>query len=620
MTVTPRFYTPSEPSVPPRVPRVTDTPHAPFMYGTMLLAILVAAFAIRALDLNFNSAFGGESFNVLMGKSVLARGTDVPQYLRESYGWYLWPIAAAVADRIGGLTAVRLLAAVLGTAAVYGIFAFTRRLFDERTGLVAALLMAVFAPAILSSRIATSDAPGMATLTFALAAFVRAWRGDRVRWWLVAAVLTVLCVLIKHTLIVIIPPLCITAIILNRKYGLGFAAVVAGTLIAYGIWYHDAAGALLSAVSNATGVRAANGALLEYYLRNGVDIWFMVAAALAAWIMSQGDRRVQVTILALSALLLALSPLARAFDPHAWSFTVYPVILLIPAAALGVLAISDRLVMAEGVLSALFVIIVAASVFLVGGQGLTPTRGGLPVVWPNSAVVATFLRERIQYGQRVLVDDAAVRYLLTDLTPQDRVADEQGYTFGGYTAPESFARAVAIGHFDYIVLDGNNADEARALQAAIDPSVLNRYVERLRTLQPNTGVDAIVYERVLPPVTRAPDAPSIIIESPQPGATIVAGGTDPGTVLTGHVDRVPRGARMRFDVYTDNWYLQGTITELTDPSGRFAQRMVLAGEGGQRCTHLLRVRLLGDNNRILDEALISGVKRAAADSVNVPCP
>ena len=78
--------------------------------------------------------------------------------LRWSFGWYLWPIFSALADRLGGLVAVRELAAALGTAAVMAIYGFSRRLYGSAAGVGAAAVFALLGPAVMVSRIATRDA------------------------------------------------------------------------------------------------------------------------------------------------------------------------------------------------------------------------------------------------------------------------------------------------------------------------------------------------------------------------------------------------------------------------------------------------------------------------------
>ncbi|HYA23408.1 MAG TPA: hypothetical protein VEF05_04555, partial [Terriglobales bacterium] len=124
-----------------------------------LLVILAAAWYLRAMNASYCSAYMDESVYVLYGRMFLARHFEAPidQPLRWSFGWYLWPMMAAIADRLGGIVAVRELAALLGTATVGAVYGFARRLFSPVVGLASAAGFAILAPAVYNSRIATRD-------------------------------------------------------------------------------------------------------------------------------------------------------------------------------------------------------------------------------------------------------------------------------------------------------------------------------------------------------------------------------------------------------------------------------------------------------------------------------
>ncbi len=601
------------------VHRARRSPHLTSQHGTWLAVVLLLAFTLRALDPGFNSAFEGESFMVLMGRSILDGGADVAAYMRTAFGWYLWPVVAALTDYVGGLTALRLLAAMLGTCAVGAVFVLTRRLFDERTALAAALLAAAFAPAVVASRIATPDAAGMALLACTLATFTRAVQTGTWGAWILAACFALASVLVKHALAGIIPLLCLLAPVVDRRRGLLFTFVVAAILAAYATWYVGVLQEMIAGVSAAARNTSAAGGAAPALLREHLDVVLLIALSLAALV--HGDREVRQTIvlLLLGALSLAMVPSSLAFDPHAWSHVVYPTMLLLPAAGVGALALADRIVRRDNALVGVVMSVIAGSVFLLSGHGFTPMRRGIPAVWPNTNVVAEFLQTRVLFGQQVLVDDAAVRYVLANVTPQQAIADEQSFDYDGLVAPTSYARALAAGVFDYIVLDGNDTDGARALHAAIDPVLAGRYVERFRALQPTTGEDAVIFERIYPPVTRPDNAPRIVVETPQANVTVIASGARPSAVVSGYVERAPAGAQLRVDVFTDDWYVQGPVIPAAGARTTFSRRVVLGGQGPHRCQHAIRVRLLGSKDRILHEVQVNGIRRASADSATIPC-
>ena len=81
------------------------------------LLIIAAAVVLRIWDPWYSTAYMDESIFVVYGRMFLARHLEAPLStpLQWSFGWYLWPMMAAMADRIGGLAALRELAAALGT-------------------------------------------------------------------------------------------------------------------------------------------------------------------------------------------------------------------------------------------------------------------------------------------------------------------------------------------------------------------------------------------------------------------------------------------------------------------------------------------------------------------------
>ncbi len=148
-----------------------------------LLMILAVAWYLRAMNAAYSSAYMDESVYVLYGRMFLARHFEAPidEPLRWSFGWYLWPMLAAAADKIGGIVGVRELAALLGTVTVGAVYGFARRLFSPVVGLAAAAMFALLAPAVYTSRIATRDSGALCLFALGLWAFTCALQGNRRR-------------------------------------------------------------------------------------------------------------------------------------------------------------------------------------------------------------------------------------------------------------------------------------------------------------------------------------------------------------------------------------------------------------------------------------------------------
>lgn len=617
-TATTHSVSPANSPVIPELPRVRETPPADAR-GPWLAAVLLLAFVLRATDPLFNTPFEDESFMVLMGRSILAGASDVAIYMRTAFGWYLWPTAAAIADSLGGLLALRLLAASLGTLAVYGIYRLGRTLFDARSGVVAACLFACATPAILTSRLATHDAASVPLLVFTLVFFAQAARAGRTQDWIIAALLGFAAFSVKHPMAAFFPGLCLVAMAVGGWGGVIFSVVLSACVGGYALYYRDTLVALMQFVSSFAAFRAPDAQLLTIYLWQRLDLWAMLALALAA--LWRGDRRRRVTVLLLvaGAATFAAVHVSRRLDYHTWKHTVYALLFLTPAAAAAMVGLADRLERTDRGAPALVVLLACALLYAAGRRGLLPVHGGMPFTWPNTARIGDFLAPRLGEQSRVLIDDPSVRYALRNALPQGQVADQYWFDYQGTSAPVSFGRAVEDGVFDYVVLAGTASPPAVALQQAVRAGLDRRYALVFAEVQPENGLPMEIYERSSPVPPRRGNS-HLTVTAPTPGQLVVAGGPAPETVVSGTVRNVPVGVTVTVDVFTDRWYPQGKVGPLIGTSHDFAVPVRLSGEGVHRCRHLIRIRVTDVVDRLLDEVLVPEVRRASADSTAVACP
>lgn len=607
-----------------------NTPHAPTADSRRsgeaapdtsgwITLILLLSFAVRALDPLFNTPFEDESFMILMGRSILERASDVDVYMRTAFGWYLWPVSVALADHAAGLLGVRLLAALLGTGAVGGMFLLTRRLFDERAALLASALFGLCTPAILTSRLATHDALSVPLIVFGVWAWVRALQRGGLGDWLIAAVLFFGSFLVKHPMAAFFPALCIAAMLLDRRGGFVFSLALSLMVAGYALRYRDVIIALLQFVDSFAAFRAPAGQLFAIYVRDRLDFWAFTTLAIVAAV--RGDRRVRVTVLllAIGALSFIAVHVGRRLDYHTWKHAVYPMLFLVPAAGAALSGLGARIAPRAFLPTMLAGLVAAAATYAAGRVGLQQVHGGLPFQWPDTRAVADYLRPRVQREQRVLIDDSAVRYQLRDLLPQPSIADQYWFEYEGVPAPASYANAVRDGWFDYIVLDGTTSVEAKRIYDAIKPHLAARYAERLRAPQPATGMDALVFERVSPPVSRPRNGVEIVVEAPLDGAQIVATAAAPQTTVKGFVRNAPAGAALHVEVQTNAWYPQGEPITAFGAGGAFERTVVLGGSGEQQCRHTVRLRLTTSDDRLLHEVYIDRIARVDPDSIGVAC-
>ena len=171
----------------------------------VLIMLLQAALTLRMS----NTAFEDEGLYLYVGHLEIrhflhgaALQGDYPSYF--SGAPVLYPVLGALADGVGGLAAARALS-LLEMLAVTGlIYAMSRRLFNERAGLCAAVLYAAGEPALFLGHLATYDATALFLL--ALAAWLVVRLADHTSpLCLLAAPVLALAVATKYATLLFVP-------------------------------------------------------------------------------------------------------------------------------------------------------------------------------------------------------------------------------------------------------------------------------------------------------------------------------------------------------------------------------------------------------------------------------
>ncbi len=101
-------------------------------------------------------------------------------------------------------TGVRFLFALIGVANVWLVFRLGKYLYDDRIGLLGALLLAINFGHIWISRIATNDVAASFVFTAVIFSFAKATLEKDRRWLLLAGLLLGLSFLVKYTLVVVV--------------------------------------------------------------------------------------------------------------------------------------------------------------------------------------------------------------------------------------------------------------------------------------------------------------------------------------------------------------------------------------------------------------------------------
>jgi hypothetical protein len=267
-------------------------------------------------------------------------------YLLHVAFWARWGTRAAVGDAFAAdpgsaFTIARVLAAVLGAAAV-GLLALAgRRLFDLRVGLVAGALLAVAFLPVHYSHLAVNDVPAMAALCLSLVGIAGVYRrGGLWDYALAGAALGLACAT-KYTAGIVV--LCLIAAARERRLaGLSLAAAlaVAAFVVAnpYSVldWETFRAGLEQQSEASSDGggkLGLVGDSGLLYYL--GTLTWglgwlpALAAAAGAVWLAVRDRRLALVLVPAPAAFLLFMGLQDRFFAR--WLLPIYPLLCLLAA-------------------------------------------------------------------------------------------------------------------------------------------------------------------------------------------------------------------------------------------------------------------------------------------------
>lgn len=576
------------------------------------MLIAAAAIYLRVRDPLYSTAYMDESVYVVYGRMFLARHFESPldTPLQWTFGWYLWPVMAAWADRIGGLAALRELAAGLGVLTVAATYGFASRVFSKAAGLAAAAVMAVLAPAVLVSRVATRDSGSICFFALGLWAFAAAWKDNKIRYWVLAGLALFAAFLCKYLVAIYFPVLVLLAL---RK---GWRPLVALTLpltlacAAYGLLHFADLKHLLLYGSGYSSLRAPDA--WDIYAGRRGDFWLLVVPALIV-LASPRWRAGAAWLWAGACLMLIFQWKSRA-DYDYWKHVNYTLLFLAPLAGAGVVSAmavfhernyGGRLLWSVGAVLAL-----AAAVIWLG----QPQAIQRFLFWPNVEPVLAYFDGRLGPQDRVLVDDTVFRYYFQPPLHQSVIADPMYFHYRDNAGHDDFgddAYKAAVGEnaFSYVVMDGGMGEEARRMDSAIRPH-LSGYHLQLSALDPVLGHNIKIYARDR---TAPAGGPLIHLTTPANGALVTT--QDNSTMAEGVATGTHTDWYAEVEVFTDRWYPQGEhVTIAAD--GSFRQKIYLGGQGPQQCSHLVRARLFDDTGRQQAVALNYAVARAGGPE---PC-
>jgi hypothetical protein len=584
-------------------------------------AVVAVAWYLRARDPHFSSAYMDESIYVLYGRMFLTRHFEAPidHPLNYSFGWYLWPILAACANRIAGLVGVRELSAAMGTVIVLAVYGFAKRLFSPAIALASAVVFAFLGPAILVSRIATRDIGSLFFFALGLWLFARAWQEpEQIRWsstWLAAAFCMFAAFLCKYLVAIYFPFGVILALKRGRRAMLAYGVPLIVLCAAYAIYYRASLVALVHYGRAYGSLRASSADAWQIYFTHRWDFWILVLLAGLSWFSVRAVGRGKLALLSFGAILMPLFQIFSRADYDYWKHVNYSFLFLVPLAMQGLLFLLRRIAPAYYQISA------SASVCcLAVGLAWLGNAWHIDqfVFWPDTEPVTAYFQGHLADSARVLVDDTVFRYSFSPPLHQWQITDPFYFHYGSSTGAPAYAAAVSDGLFDYIVLDGGMGEDAKRMANAIAASLPARYVLRVSMPDPTLGQRIQIYERQTPPLAAPAASPSQIQILSPPSNTVVR--TDhTATTLQARVTGIDPDDYVLADVFTNRWYRQGGKLLPGAVDADFSATIYLAGEGREQCYHIVRLRLFDSSGRFLNSAMSFNVARANADGSAPSC-
>ncbi|RCG32604.1 phospholipid carrier-dependent glycosyltransferase [Sphaerisporangium album] len=454
-----------------------------------VLGLIMVVQALLSTRLH-NTAFMDEALYIYAGHAEFAHllhGASVNSSYSSTFSGspVLYPLLAGAMDSLGGLTGARALSLVFMLGCTGLLYSLTRRLFNERVGLFAAVLFVASQSTIVLGWFATFDSAALFLLAFAAWVVVRTDRANPFTV-LFAAPILVLAFCTKYAAGLFIPTVVVLAVIVAWPHrgaralwrGVLLSAAVAaigGTLL-YG-------SSLLSGIQFTTTSRAHGTSSTSALIDVSAD-WIGLAFALACWgalsyvwrgrigevtsaaRKATGEEPGRVWRAMLSLLLCGTGLLAPAYQMHlSTSVSLHKhvgfgLFFFAPLAGLGLsrivgpyfhrTAIGVGLLIVRTAIGLLFIVLALSN-------GIEQSQWRY-ATWPDSTRLVNLLRPHVNSQGRYLSDIAQVpTYYFRDITKWNQwtgtyhlnYTDTKGVK---HTGAGAFAAAIDDGRYNFVVL------------------------------------------------------------------------------------------------------------------------------------------------------------------------
>jgi len=433
-------------------------------FSAALWAILLLAFLVRVINLNYNSPFLDEAIYVVLGKKILSGNfAEVASSITWVGGFpFFYPTISAIFFSIGGILATRFFNVILGTIVVFLTYQLAKQLFPSKedwtrttVGLIAAALMATSAIPISSSRLANYDMLAVTIFLVGLIFLVKAIFEGEKNWYLISVLVLFVSFLAKYVVAIFFPFFLILTIWLaaktkNQEMTTGilkyfWLPLIFLTLIYGGLNFSSLKGYF---VNQAFQESSSAWGILQIFWRYTFIYYILSSGAFILLFLKK-----QVFILAQTLLLLAISlvplvaHLLKGNILSAHQHTIFSQIFILPLAGVFFLLIikKNRKI---GILLATTLVIF--NLFL-----SIPKVKALESFWPNTNQAVEIIKNNVSANDKILAEaDGVVTIALYDKLPTENITGPFYFSYQNQTGLPAYLQAVGNGYFNLFQLDG----------------------------------------------------------------------------------------------------------------------------------------------------------------------
>ncbi len=449
-------------------------------YNLVLAFIILGAFIVRIINLNYNSPFNDEAIYIVIGRMGLFENDF---YTYNARSWmagvpYIYPVITSLAYYMGNIVGSRLLNIIFGVLIIEQIYIFTKslRLFNTHTNIVAGIIASVIVGfagvGIYTSRLATYDILSFLLFFLGINSYIKAVHHNSSKYYFLAALGLMLAFYTKLIIGVYLPFLLMLSFFINLKtttnywriYFFGTFIVLAAIYIVFNydgvyVFLHDNVANEYTSAQNILGV----------ITKNTATIW--MTGVLSAVVLMARKKRIPVLVLGAFAVLIpgihfAIHRVAT-IEKHLYLSVLF-LSPLIGYAMASMLTLKSKLNYITTP-----ILILALGFYSLQYRAITKQ---LEQEWVDTTSLDAFLRKHVQPNDRVLTEIGASTILaLYDKTFPTNITTFDWIDYYGDTSKDAYLSSIRDGFYDYIEIDGTFRDVENLRKQIIEATSQNNY-------------------------------------------------------------------------------------------------------------------------------------------------